>query len=215
MLTARYFNAAGEPAETFELPQDLFDGVVHEAVLHQVIKAHLANRRQGTSATKSRGMVAGGSRKIWRQKGTGRARQGSIRAPHWRGGGVAFGPTPRSYRQDVPRKVRALARRSAFNSKALAEQLVVIERFELESPKTRLVAQLLGKMELNGRKYLLLTDGGNEALVRSARNIPNVRVLPFAQASAYDVLNNGVLVIERAALSATPADAETEELTHA
>jgi large subunit ribosomal protein L4 len=215
MLTARYFNAAGEPAETFELPQDLFDGVVHEAVLHQVVKAHLANRRQGTSSTKSRGMVAGGSRKIWRQKGTGRARQGSIRAPHWRGGGVAFGPTPRSHRQEVPRKVRALARRSAFNSKALAEQLAVIERFELESPKTRLVAQLLGKMELNGRKYLLLTDGSNEALVRSARNIPNVRVLPFAQASAYDVLNNGVLVIERAALAATSADAETEEVTHA
>jgi large subunit ribosomal protein L4 len=215
MLTARYFNAAGEPAETFELPQDLFDGVVHEAVLHQVVKAHLANRRQGTSSTKSRGMVAGGSRKIWRQKGTGRARQGSIRAPHWRGGGVAFGPTPRSHRQEVPRKVRALARRSAFNSKALAEQLAVIERFELESPKTRLVAQLLGKMELNGRKYLLLTDGSNEALVRSARNIPNVRVLPFTQASAYDVLNNGVLVIERAALAATSADAETEEVTHA
>jgi large subunit ribosomal protein L4 len=210
MLTARYFNAAGEPAETFELPQDLFDGVVNEPVLHQAVKAYLANQRQGTSATKTRGNVSGGSRKIWRQKGTGRARQGSIRAPHWRGGGVAFGPTPRSYRQELPRKVRALARRSAFNSKALSEKIAVIERFELEAPKTRLVAQLLSRMDLNGRKYLLLTDGVNEALVRSARNLPNVRVLPFVQASVYDVLNNGHLVIEKAALEAVASEAETE-----
>jgi large subunit ribosomal protein L4 len=210
MLTARYFNAAGEPAETFELPQDLFDGVVNEPVLHQAVKAYLANQRQGTSATKTRGNVSGGSRKIWRQKGTGRARQGSIRAPHWRGGGVAFGPTPRSYRQELPRKVRALARRSAFNSKALSEKIAVIERFELEAPKTRLVAQLLSRMDLNGRKYLLLTDGVNESLVRSARNLPNVRVLPFVQASVYDVLNNGHLVIEKAALEAVASEAETE-----
>jgi len=210
MLTARYFNAAGEPAETFELPQDLFDGVVNEPVLHQAVKAYLANQRQGTSATKTRGNVSGGSRKIWRQKGTGRARQGSIRAPHWRGGGVAFGPTPRSYRQELPRKVRALARRSAFNSKALSEKIAVIERFELEAPKTRLVAQLLSRMDLNGRKYLLLTDGINESLVRSARNLPNVRVLPFVQASVYDVLNNGHLVIEKAALEAVASEAETE-----
>jgi large subunit ribosomal protein L4 len=214
MLTARYFNAAGEPAETFELPQDLFDGVVHEPALHQVIKAHLANRRQGTASTKTRGEVSGGKRKAWRQKGTGRARQGSIRAPHWRGGGIVFGPSPRSYNQDVPRKVKALARRSAFNSKALSEQIAVIERFELEAPKTRLVAQLLGKIGLDGRKYLLLTGDMNETLVRSARNLPNVRVLPFRQASAYDVMNGGTLIIEESAFRAEPADAEMEA-THA
>jgi large subunit ribosomal protein L4 len=210
MLTARYFNAAGEPAETFELPQDLFDGVVHEPALHQVIKAYLANQRQGTAATKTRGMVSGGKRKAWRQKGTGRARQGSIRAPHWRGGGIVFGPSPRSYHQSVPKKLKALARRSAFNSKALAEQLAVIERFELEAPKTRLVAQLLNRLGLDGRKYLLLTQGVNEMLVRSARNLPNVKVLPFGQASAYEVLNGGQLIIEEAALKAQPAQAETE-----
>jgi large subunit ribosomal protein L4 len=210
MLTARYFNAAGEPAETFELPQDLFDGVVHEPALHQVVKAYLANQRQGTAATKTRGMVSGGKRKAWRQKGTGRARQGSIRAPHWRGGGVVFGPSPRTYHQSVPKKLKALARRSAFNSKALAEQLAVIERFELEAPKTRLVAQLLNRLGLDGRKYLLLTEGVNEMLVRSARNLPNVKVLPFEQASAYEVLNGGQLIIEEAALKAQPAQAETE-----
>jgi len=210
MLTARYFNAAGEPAETFELPQDFFDGVVNQPVLHQVVKAYLANQRQGTASTKTRGEVSGGKRKPWRQKGTGRARQGSIRAPHWRGGGVVFGPSPRSYNQDVPRKVKALARRSAFNSKAIGEQLAVIERFELEAPKTKLAAELIGRMALNGKKYLLLTDGSNDTLVRSARNLPNVRVLPFRQASAYDVLSAGVLVIEEAALKAQPAVAETE-----
>ena len=103
MLTARYFSASGEPGDARELPEDLFDGVVNDAELHQVVKAHLANPREGTAATKTRSRVSGGGRKVWRQKGTGRARQGSNRAPHWRGGGVAFGPQPRDYHQEVPR----------------------------------------------------------------------------------------------------------------
>jgi large subunit ribosomal protein L4 len=210
MLTARYFNAAGEPAETFELPQDPFDGVVHDAALHQVIKAQLANRRQGTASTKTRGEVSGGSRKIWRQKGTGRARQGSIRAPHWRGGGIVFGPRPRTYHQDVPKKVKALARRSAFNRRALAEQVAVIEAFQLEAPRTRLVVQLLDRMGLAERKLLLLTDGINEMLVRSARNLPNVRVLPYREVSAYELMRSNQLIIEAAALRAQNAEAEAE-----
>lgn len=214
MLNAKFYNAAGEPGESFELPEDPFDGVVHEAALHQVIKAHLANQRQGNASTKSRGEVAGGKRKAWRQKGTGRARQGSIRAPHWRGGGVAFGPSPRSYHQAVPKKVKALARRSAFNSRALAEAVAVIERFELDAPKTRLVAQLLERIGVLNRKVLLLTDGPNETLYRSARNLPDVRVLPFRQASAYDVMNAKQLIIEAAALQAG-ADAVETEAAHA
>jgi large subunit ribosomal protein L4 len=214
MLSARFFNAAGESADTFDLPQDPFDGVVHETVLHQVVKAYLANQRQGTSAVKSRGEVSGGKRKPWRQKGTGRARQGSIRAPHWRGGGVAFGPQPRSYRQDIPKKVKLLARRSAFNARALAEQVSVIERFELDAAKTKLIAQLLGRIGATQTKVLLLTDGVNETLVRSARNLPNVRVLPYRQVSAYQVLNANQLVIEAAALQAQAAPAE-EEVAHA
>lgn len=212
MLSARYYSATGEPGEARQLPQELFDGVVHEAVLHQVIKAHLANRRQGTAATKTRGEVSGGGRKIWRQKGTGRARQGSIRAPHWRGGGIVFGPTPRSYEQDVPKKVKALARRSAFNTRALAEQVAVIERFDLDAPKTRRVSELLGKMGVGEKKVLILTEGVNSTLLLSARNIPNVRVLPLQEASAYDVLNANELVIEEAALAFAPAGAATEEV---
>jgi large subunit ribosomal protein L4 len=212
MLSAKYFNAAGEAGDPFELPGELFDGVVHEAALHQVIKAYLANQRQGTSSTKTRGLVSGGNKKVWRQKGTGRARQGSIRAPHWRGGGVVFGPTPRSYRQDVPRKVKSLARRSAFNTRALADEVTVIERFAVDAPKTRAFTDLLGKIGVAGRKVLVLTEGSKPAVYLSARNLPNVEVMPFALASAYDVLHANQLVIEAGALQ---AGAAAEEVSHA
>jgi large subunit ribosomal protein L4 len=208
MLTAKYFNAAGEPGDAFQLPEELFDGVVNDAVLHQVIKAILANRRQGNASTKTRANVAGGARKPWKQKGTGRARQGSIRAPHWRGGGIVFGPHPRSYHQDVPRKVRALARRSAFNTKAQGEQVTVIERLAFDAPKTSQAVSLLGRIGVaEAKRVLVLTDGNNETVFRSFRNLPNVEVLPFAQASAYDVMKARQLVIEASALqSAAPAE---------
>ena len=214
MLTARYYNAAGEQADDVQLPEELFDGRVHEGALHQTIKAYLANQRQGNAATKTRGMVSGGKRKPWRQKGTGRARQGSIRAPHWRGGGVVFGPHPRSYRQDVPKKVKSLARRSAFNQRALNEEITVIASLAMEAPKTKRVAELLGKMGVAGAKrVLVLTNGSQETVYRSVRNIPNVEVMPFAQASAYDVLRARQLVIEASALDAVRSS--TEEVAHA
>jgi large subunit ribosomal protein L4 len=215
MLSARYFSAAGEQGDAVQLPQELFDGVVNDAVLHQVIKAHLANKRQGNAATKTRAMVSGGNSKVWRQKGTGRARQGSIRAPHWRGGGIVFGPSPRSYHQDIPRKVRALARRSAFNTRALAEQITVLERFDLDAPKTRLVVELLGKIGVADKKVLVLTDGINNPLFLSVRNLQNVRVKPFREASAYDVMTASQLVIESAALQSVGAGAEKEETANA
>ena len=209
MFTARYFNAAGESGEAFQLPEELFDGVVNEAALHQVIKAYLANQRQGTHSTKTRAEVAGGSKKAWRQKGTGRARQGSIRAPHWRGGGVAFGPTPRSYHQDVPRKVKALARRSAFNTRAQNEEITVVERLAFDAPKTRDAVALLGKLGVaDAKRVLVLTDGSKETVYRSFRNLTNVEVLPFAQASAYHVMKARQLVIEAGALQ--PAKAAEE-----
>jgi large subunit ribosomal protein L4 len=203
MLTAKYFNAAGEPGDAFQLPEELFDGVVNDAVLHSVIKAHLANKRQGNASTKTRANVSGGARKPWKQKGTGRARQGSIRAPHWRGGGIVFGPHPRSYHQDVPRKVKALARRSAFNTKAQGEQIVVVERLAFETPRTKDAVSLLGKMGVaDAKRVLVLTDGGKDTVHRSFRNLPNVEVLPFAQASAYDVMKARQVVIEASALQA-------------
>jgi large subunit ribosomal protein L4 len=208
MLTAKYFNAAGEPGDAFQLPEELFDGVVNDAVLHQVIKAILANRRQGNASTKTRANVSGGGRKPWKQKGTGRARQGTIRAPHWRGGGIVFGPHPRSYHQDVPRKVKALARRSAFNTKAHDEAIVVIERLAFDAPKTREAIGLLGRIGVaDAKRVLVLTDGNKETVFRSFRNLPNVEVLPFVQASAYDVMKARQVVIEASALNAgTPAE---------
>jgi large subunit ribosomal protein L4 len=203
MLTARYFNAAGEAGDAFQLPEELFDGVVNEAVLHQTIKAYLANQRQGTHDTKTRAEVAGGGRKPWRQKGTGRARQGTIRAPHWRGGGIVFGPHPRSYNQDVPRKVKALARRSAFNVKAINEVVTVVERLAFDAPKTRDAVALLGKLGIAAdKRILVLTDGNHDGVFRSFRNLPNVEVLPFAQASAYEVMKARQVVIEQPALEA-------------
>ena len=214
MLSARFFNAAGEPGESVQLPEELFDGIVHEAALHQTIKAYLANQRQGNAATKTRGMVQGGNRKAWRQKGTGRARQGSMRAPHWRGGGVVFGPSPRSYRQDIPKKVKSLARRSAFNQRAINEEITVVASLAMEAPKTKRVVELLGKMGVAGAKrVLVLTNGNQEVVYRSIRNIPNVEVMPFAEASAYDVLRARQLVIEAAALDSVRSS--TEEVAHA
>lgn len=214
MLSAKYFSASGEPLENRELPQDPFDGTVHEAVLHQAIKAYLANQRQGNASTKTRAEVSGGSRKAWRQKGTGRARQGSIRAPHWRGGGIVFGPRPRSYHQDLPRKVKALARRSAFNVRAQAEEIAIIEAFSIDAPKTRTVVDLLKKVGAEGRKTLLLTtEVNNQGLYLSARNIPGVEVMPYREVSAYDLMHANYVLIEAEALNTTAEPAE--EVAHA
>jgi large subunit ribosomal protein L4 len=200
MLSARYFDTNGEAGEDRELPVDPFDGVVHETAIYQAVKAQLANRRQGTAATKTRGMVAGGGRKIWRQKGTGRARQGSIRAPHWRGGGVVFGPSPRSYRESLPKKVRQLARRSAFNVRAQEGAVVIIEGFDFEAPSTRQMRDLLDRVGIADQKVLVLTTEPLALVQLSARNLPNVRVLPYAEASTYDLLNADQLLIEAGAL---------------
>jgi len=202
MLSARYFDTTGEPGEDRELPTDPFDGVVHETAIYQAVKAQLANRRQGTAATKTRGMVAGGGRKIWRQKGTGRARQGSIRAPHWRGGGVVFGPSPRSYREALPKKVRQLARRSAFNVRAQDGAVTVIESFQFDAPKTREMRELLSRLGIADQKVLVLTSGSDALVQLSARNLPNVRVLPYAEVSTYDLLSADQLLIEAGALDA-------------
>jgi large subunit ribosomal protein L4 len=216
MLTARYYNAAGEQGGDVQLPEELFDGRVHEAALHQTIKAYLANQRQGTHATKTRGLVSGGNRKAWRQKGTGRARQGSTRAPHWRGGGVVFGPSPRSYHQDVPRKVKQLARRSAFNQRAMDGQIAVVERISADAPKTRPFADLLGKLGVgDAKRVLVLTRDASQNVYLSARNLPNVEVMPFAQASAYDVMVARQVVIEQGALDAVKAGADAGEVVNA
>lgn len=206
MYRASYFKTDGSAGEAVPLPALLFDGVINETALHQVVTAYLANQRQGTASKRNRAAVAGGSRKPWRQKGTGRARQGTIRAVQWRGGGLAFPPTPRSWRVRVPKRVHALARRSAFNSRAAAGRVAVIEGFDFDGPKTRQLVQLLKQIDPNG-KVLFLTDGVNRNLYLSSRNLAGVRVLPFGSESPYDVVWAGTLVIEEAALAAASAAA--------
>jgi large subunit ribosomal protein L4 len=174
---------------------------VNEPVLHQAVKVYLNNQRQGTAKTKTRSFVSGGNQKPWKQKGTGRARQGSTRAPHWRGGGVVFGPIPRDYRTDIPRKVKQLARKSALNARAREGALHVVERFAFRRPKTAQLAGLLASLGLDGRKVLLLTATANEPLYLSGRNIPTVDVMPYPQASAYDILWAEAVVVEEGALT--------------
>ena len=202
MIEAQYYTPAGGKRDSaFALPADFFDGTVNEPVLHQAVKVYLNNQRQGTAKTKTRSFVSGGNQKPWKQKGTGRARQGSTRAPHWRGGGVVFGPIPRDYRTDIPRKVKQLARKSALNARAREGALHVVERFAFRRPKTAQLAALLASLGLDGRKVLLLTATANEALYLSGRNIPTVDVMPYPQASAYDILWAEAVVVEEGALT--------------
>ena len=209
MYQARYFKTDGSAGSEVTLPSSLFNGVIHEGALHQAVTAFLANQRQGSASKKNRSAVAGGSRKPWRQKGTGRARQGTIRAVQWRGGGRAFPPRPRSWTQRLPKRIRALARTSAFNSRAAAGRVAVIEGFDFEAPRTRELKGLLGKLDQPG-KILFLTHGVNRELYLSGRNLPGVRVLPFGTESPYDVVWSGTLVIEEAALE-TLGDAPEQE----
>ena len=210
MLKARYYQTDGVQGGEQNLPEWLFDGVVNEDVLHQVIKAYLSNQRQGTAAAKSRGQVRGGGAKPWKQKGTGRARQGTIRAVQWAGGGVAFPPIPHSWRQRVPKKVRALARRSAFNARAQGERVVLVDSIEFEAPKTKQMLGFLAAIGAEG-KTLVLTDGAKDNVHLSARNLLNVETRPFGQESAYDILWANVVVIEKAALDgADPSEADRD-----
>ena len=206
MIQAPHFSAAGaRKASAFALPEPYFDGTVHEGVLHQAVKTYLANQRQGTHATKTRSFVSGGNQKPWKQKGTGRARQGSIRAPHWRGGGIVFGPQPRDYTMALPRKVKQLARRSALNARASEGQLFVVERFDFTSPRTARLVELLEALGVADRKTLILTHGVSEALYLSGRNLQNVEVLPYSEATPYDILWANTVIVEEGALNGEPA----------
>ena len=202
-INAAAYDSKGKKSNTVQLPPDLFDGTINMPVMHQAVKAYLANQRQGNAATKTRGFVVGGNQKPWKQKGTGRARQGSTRAPHWVGGGTIFGPTPRSYAQYVPRKVRALARKSAFNARARENNLLVVDSFEFDAPKTSQLLSLLNSLGVNGKKVLVLTNGVNHNVFMSGRNLPSTHVMPFSDVSTYHILWSDVVVVEGSALGGT------------
>jgi large subunit ribosomal protein L4 len=205
---AAAYSAQGTARDTIALPAELFDGTVNMPVMHQAVKAFLANQRQGNAKTKIRKYVVGGNQKPWKQKGTGRARQGSIRAPNWVGGGTVFGPIPRSYAQYVPRQVRALARKSALNARARENAIFIIDAFDFDAPKTARMQALVDRLGVADKKVLILTDGSKPNVFLSGRNLPAVHVMPYADVSTYHLLWSDVVLIESSALGQplTPVD---------
>ena len=194
------YDRTGKSVGSVELADALFAAPVNAAVLHQVVTAQLAGRRIGTHDTKTRGEVRGGGKKPYRQKGTGRARQGSPTAPHYKGGGAVFGPHPRSYEQRLPRKMKRLALRGALTAKLGDEAIKVIDAFGLEAIKTRDLAGVLGALEAHGR-VLVVAPGRDETLELSARNLPTVEVILADSLNVVDLLNADTVVIEQPALA--------------
>jgi large subunit ribosomal protein L4 len=194
------YDRTGKTVGSVELSDELLAAPVNAAVLHQVVTAQLAGRRTGTHDTKTRGEVRGGGRKPYRQKGTGRARQGSIRAPHYRGGGAVFGPHPRSYEQRLPRKMKRLALRGALTAKLGDEQVKVIDTFGLDAIRTKELAGVLRALDASGR-VLVVAPGRDQTLELSARNLPTVEVILADSLNVVDILNADTLVIEQPALA--------------
>ncbi len=186
--------------EKLELADDIFGIEPNDHAIYLSVKAYLANQRQGTHKAKERGEVKGGGKKPWKQKGRGGSRAGTSRSPLWVGGGTIFGPRPRDYRQDLPKKLRKLARKSALSHKVKDEQLIVVEDFNFETPKTKEFISFLSALKVSGKKVLLLTGDKQETVFKSGRNIPKVNILEAGKASTYDILNNQVLILQKSAV---------------
>lgn len=200
MASIEVKNTSGKKVSDTELSASVFGIEPNMHAMHEVVRAQRAARRAGTHSTLTRGQVRGGGKKPWRQKGTGRARQGTIRAPQWAGGGTVFGPHPRSYAFKVPSKVVKLAMRSALSAKAVDGELVVVDAFSFEKPCTKEAAAILKSLDLNGRITLVIADDDINTYL-SFRNIPAVRVLAASEANTYDFIDNKALVFTSAALS--------------
>ena len=200
MATLALYNMEGAKTGSMEASDAIFAAEVNEAVLHQVVVNYLANQRQGTQSTKTRTEVRGGGIKPWRQKGTGRARQGSIRAPQWVGGGVALGPKPSSYRFSINRKMKKLAMKSALSAKYAAYEVYVIEDLTVDEIKTAKIAALLKGLEID-KKALIVTAEADEKVYKSARNIKGVTPTHVGTLNSYDVLNNNVIILSKDAVA--------------
>ena len=204
-------DTTGKTVGSVDLPDDVFGIEPNVAVMHQVVTAQLAARRAGTQSTKTRAEVRGGGAKPWRQKGTGRARQGSIRAPHWRGGGVALGPKPRSDAQRTPKKMVRLALRSALSDRAASDRIVVLDGWGLDTPSTKTAKGTLGNLGTEGR-VLAVVNRDDEVARKSLRNLPNVDLVETRELNTYDVLRSDWVVFTEGSLpGATPVEAAATE----
>ena len=205
MPQTNLYDRTGATVGSVDLAESLFAAPVNEAVLHQAVVAQLAGRRTGTADTPTRGEVRGGGKKPYRQKGTGRARQGSRTAPHYRGGGVVFGPHPRSYEQKLPKKMRRLALRSALTAKFGDDAIRVVDRFGMDAePRTKAFAAILsalGAGDGHGRRVLVVAPAKDDLLLRSAANLPSVSVILADSLNVVDLLNADAVVIEQPALA--------------
>lgn len=199
MPTIGLFNKEGQKVGDIQLSESVFGVEVNEFALHQVVVAQLANKRQGTQSAKTRAEVSGGGIKPWRQKGTGRARQGSTRSPQWIHGGIVFAPKPRDYRVSVPKSMRRVAMKSALTSKVKDNEMIVLESLELEAPKTKEIVKMLAA--LNAGKTLIVTAESNENIYKSARNIQGVEVLPVNNLNVYDILKYEKFIVTKDAVS--------------
>lgn len=200
MPKVNVYNQLGEVVGDIELNEAIFGIEVNEHVVYEVVKNHLANRRQGTQSAKTRAEVRGGGRKPWRQKGTGRARQGSIRAPQWKGGGVVFAPKPRSYRYSVPKKVRRLAMKSVLTSKVLEGELRILDALTVDAFSTKKAKEILRNLNLETKTMIVLPEG-NDMIVKSFANLPKVETVVVDYMNVYDLMRFDNLVIVKDALS--------------
>lgn len=197
MPKVKLYNIAGQETGEIELNDSVFGVDYNEAVIHQAVVRQMANERLGTHATKTRGLVRGGGKKPWKQKGTGRARVGSIRSPLWVGGGTVFGPTPRSHAKDMPRKARQLAVKSALSEKLRTNELIVIDAIDFEAPKTKNVVKMLADLHSEGKA--LIVDGARNTVL-SARNIPGVKAYAPSGLNIYDIVNTDKLFLTQEAV---------------
>lgn len=199
MPTVGLFNKEANKVGDIELNENIFAVEVNESAMHQVVVALLANKRQGTQSAKTRAEVRGGGIKPWRQKGTGRARQGSIRAPQWIKGGIVFAPKPRDYRMSIPKSMKRVAMKSALTSKVQAGEFVVVDNLDFEAIKTKQVVAMVDAFE--AKKALIITAESNEIVYKSARNIEGVNVIPANNINVYDLLKSGKVIITKDAVS--------------
>src|SRR5216683_3386775 len=197
MPSTTVYNMAGEAVEQLELSEQVFGVTPNRAVLHQVVTAQLVNRRQGNASTKTRSEVSGGGRKPYKQKGTGRARQGSTRAPQFRHGGTVFGPKPHPYHHDVPRKMRRLAIKSALSDKVANEQLIVLEDLAMEAPRTKEMLEILDRLPVNGKRVLMMLPRRDENIVLSTRNIPSAKVQHVSSINVVELLKHDCLIMPK------------------
>ena len=200
MPNVNVLDIKGNSVRSIDLPESLFGVEVNEHVVYEVVKNQLANKRQGTQSAKTRAEVRGGGRKPWRQKGTGRARQGSIRSPQWRGGGTVFAPKPRDYSYSVPKKVRRLALKSLLTSKVLEEEIIVLNELRLEEISTKTAKKVLEAIKADKTAYVVV-DEANENVYRSFRNIPGVEVVVVNNMNVYDLIKHNSLIITEAAIN--------------